>query len=127
MTAGLAPTAFTTAWADWVVAPGPVAGQADVNCNATPRCGRATPGRLRFARLAGAPVSPAEGLDGDADRRFAAEAWSQFPFNVYARAYQNNVALMNEAVRDVSGVTDYHAQLLEFAVRMLLDSTSPSN
>ena len=77
--------------------------------------------------LAGAPVSPAEGLAGDPDRRFDAEAWSQFPFNVYARAYQNSLALMNEAVRDVGGVTDYHAQLLEFAVRMLLDATSPSN
>ena len=72
-------------------------------------------------------MSPGEGFAGDPDRRFEAEAWSQFPFNVYARAYQNNLALMNEAVRDVSGVTDYHAQLLEFAVRMLLDATSPSN
>ena len=27
----------------------------------------------------------------------------------------------------VGGVTDYHGQLLEFAVRMLLDASSPSN
>ena len=36
--------------------------------------------------LTGAPLPPAEGLNGDADRRFSAGAWSQFPFNVYARA-----------------------------------------
>ncbi len=77
--------------------------------------------------MGGEPVAPAEGLDGAADRRFAAADWSQFPFNVYARAYQNNAALMNDAVRDVDGVTDYHAQLVEFAVRMLLDASSPAN
>ncbi|UCE30612.1 MAG: alpha/beta fold hydrolase, partial [Burkholderiales bacterium] len=53
--------------------------------------------------------------------------WSQFPFNVYARAYQNNVALMREAISDVDGVTEYHGELLEFAVRVLLDSSSPAN
>jgi polyhydroxyalkanoate synthase len=77
--------------------------------------------------LSGAPVSPADDFTGTPDRRFEAEAWTQFPFNVYARAYQNSLALMNEAVRGVGGVTEYHTQLLEFAVRMLLDATSPSN
>ena len=30
-------------------------------------------------------------------------------------------------MHDVGGVTDYHAQLLEFALRMMLDASSPSN
>jgi polyhydroxyalkanoate synthase len=34
---------------------------------------------------------------------------------------------MNDVVRGVGGVTDYHARLLEFAVRMLLDASSPAN
>jgi polyhydroxyalkanoate synthase len=34
---------------------------------------------------------------------------------------------MNDTVRNVDGVTDYHAQLMEFAVRMLLDASSPAN
>ena len=34
---------------------------------------------------------------------------------------------MKEAVTDVGGVNDYHAQLLGFAVRMLLDASSPTN
>jgi polyhydroxyalkanoate synthase len=38
-----------------------------------------------------------------------------------------NVALMNEAVRGVSGVSEYHTQLLEFATRMMAESASPSN
>jgi len=126
MTAGLAPTAFTTAWADWAMhlALSP-AKQRELQQHAMERAQDTSAFALRA--LAGAPVSPAESFAGDPDRRFDAQDWMQFPFNVYARAYQNNMALMNEAVRDVGGVTDYHAQLLEFAVRMLLDATSPSN
>ena len=126
MTAGLAPTAFTSAWADWAMhmalAP---AKRSELRQEALVRAQDTWAFALRA--LTGTPLSPGEGLDGDADKRFAGEAWTQFPFNVYARAYQNNVALMKDAVRDVGGVTDYHAQLIEFAVRLLLDASSPSN
>jgi polyhydroxyalkanoate synthase len=126
MTAGLAPTAFTTAWADWAMhlALSPAKRQ-ELRQHAMVRATDTWAFALRA--LAGAPVSPFEGLAANADRRFDGPAWKQFPFNVYARAYQNNLALMNEAVHDVGGVTDYHTQLMEFAVRMLLDATSPSN
>jgi polyhydroxyalkanoate synthase len=126
MTAGLAPTAFTTAWADWAMhlalAP---AKRRELQRHAMDRLSDTWTFALRA--LAAQPVSPAEGLNGDADRRFAGEAWSQFPFNVLARAYQNNTALLKDAVRDVDGVTEYHGQLLEFALRMMLDAASPSN
>jgi polyhydroxyalkanoate synthase len=84
---------------------------------------------LAFAlrALAGRAVPPAEGLNGEADSRFKGEDWSKFPFNVYARAYQNAAALLKASVRDVDGVTEYHEQLLEFALRMLLDASAPSN
>ena len=126
MTAGLAPTAFATAWADWAMhlALSP-ARQSELRQQAMERAQDTW--TFALGALAGAPVSPAASFAGDPDRRFQAEAWSQFPFNVYARAFQNSLALANEAVRDVGGVTDYHAQLLEFAARMLLDAASPSN
>jgi polyhydroxyalkanoate synthase len=126
MTAGLAPTAFTSAWADWAMhmALAPAKRQ-DLRRHALERASDTWAFALRA--LAGARLAPSEGLAGKPDRRFEGAAWSQFPFNVYARAYQNNVALLNEAVRDVDGVTDYHTQLLEFAVRLLLDASSPSN
>ncbi len=126
MTAGLAPTAFTTAWADWAMhlalAP---AKRRELQQDVLERAQDTWAFALRA--LAGVPLSPSDGFADDADRRFDAENWSLFPFNVYARAYQNNVALLKDAVRDVDGVTEYHGQLLEFAVRMLLDATSPSN
>jgi polyhydroxyalkanoate synthase len=126
MTSGLAPTSFTTAWADWVMhlALSP-AKQMELQQQLLERAQDTWSFALRA--LAGQPVAPSEGLEGQADRRFAAPDWNQFPFNVYARAYQNSAALMNHAVHDVDGVTDYHAQLMEFAVRMLLDASSPAN
>ena len=125
VTAGLAPAAFTTAWADWAthLALSP-ARQGELQREALARAQDTWAFALRA--LAGAPLSPSESGD-DAGRDFGAEAWSKFPFNVYARAYQNSAAVMKEAVSGVGGVDDYNAQLLGFAVRMLLDATSPSN
>jgi len=126
MTAGLAPTAFSTAWADWAthlaLAP---AKQRELQQEMLVRAQDTWAFALRA--LTGGPVSPAEGLDDEGDRRFKAEDWSRFPFNVYARAYQNAASLLKDAVRDVEGVTEYHEQLLEFSLRMLLDASSPSN
>src|SRR5512143_3717157 len=126
MTAGLAPTAFTTAWGDWAMhlALSP-ARRLELRQELLARASDTWNFALRA--LGGAPIAPDEGRGDAPDRRFASDAWSKWPFNVYARAYQNSAALMNEAVRGVSGVTDYHTQLLEFAVRMLLDAGSPSN
>ncbi len=126
MTSGLAPTAFASAWSDWLMhlALSP-AKRSELRRHTMVRANDTMAFALRA--LAGAPVPPSAGLNGEADRRFEAEAWSQFPFNVCARAYQNNAALLKEALTDVGGVTDYHTQLLEFALRMLLDAASPSN
>ncbi|HEU5296930.1 MAG TPA: poly-beta-hydroxybutyrate polymerase N-terminal domain-containing protein, partial [Burkholderiaceae bacterium] len=126
MTAGLAPTAFTTAWGDWAMhltlSP---AKRLALRQHVFERASDTW--RFALRALTGAPIPPDEGFSGALDRRFASEAWSKWPFNVYARAYQNSAALMNEAVRGVGGVTDYHAQLLRFAARLLADDASPSN
>jgi polyhydroxyalkanoate synthase len=126
MTAGLAPTAFTTAWSDWAMhlALSPARRMA-LRQELAARTSDTWAFALRA--MAGQPVAPGDRLEGTPDRRFSGSAWSQWPFNVYARAYQNCAALMQGAVRDVGGVTDYHSQLIEFAVRMLLDASSPSN
>ncbi|HOM12886.1 MAG TPA: alpha/beta fold hydrolase [Rubrivivax sp.] len=126
MTGGISPTAFANAWADWAshlaLAP---ARQGELQREAMQRAHDTWAFTLRA--LSGAPAAPAEGLNGEADARFASPQWMRFPFNVFARAYQNNKALLQSAVRDVDGVTDYHAHLVEFALRMLLDASSPSN
>lgn len=124
-TGGLAPTSFASAWADWAMnlAQSPIR-QGQLRQEAAERAQDTWAFALRAATSA--LVSPAEGTQ-DADRRFSDEAWSRFPYNLYARAFQNSQALMNDAVRGVIGVETDHARLLEFAVRMLLDASSPSN
>ncbi|MCP5267146.1 MAG: polyhydroxyalkanoic acid synthase [Burkholderiaceae bacterium] len=126
MTAGLAPTAFTTAWADWAMhlAMAPTK-QAAIQREAIERAQDTW--NFAIKALSGEAISPGEGTEAKPDRRFAAPDWTQFPFNVYARAYKNVEGMLNDAVTDVGGVTEYHEKLLEFAVRMLLDGTSPSN
>ena len=126
MTAGLAPSPFTSAWSDWALhlALSP-ARQRELQQQALESAHDTWAFALRA--MGGAPLAPGDGLNGPADRRFAADDWTQFPFNVFARAWQNSAALMKDAVQGVSGVTDDHARLLEFALRMLLDASSPTN
>ena len=44
---------------------------------------------MQFAARAAAAdkLGPGEGAHEPPDGRFAADAWSQYPFNVYARAF----------------------------------------
>ena len=72
-------------------------------------------------------IAPGAAPGAVSDPRFADPAWSQFPFNVYARAFQNAATLMKEAVGGVDGVSDYSEKMLDFAVRILLDASSPAN
>lgn len=125
MTAGLAPNAYTSAWVDWSLhlASSP-ARQLELAQQALQRAADAWSFAARA--MSGQPLPANDGLAG-ADPRFGSEAWSQFPFNVYARVYQQAAGLAREAVRDVDGVSSYHADLLDFAVRQVVDAASPAN
>jgi polyhydroxyalkanoate synthase len=126
MSGGLSPTAYTTAWVDWathfMLSP---AKQLEVQQEAWKRAMDTWTFTARA--LTGAPAAPNEGFNGDADKRFAGDAWSQFPFNVIARVYQNSAALTRQAIENVDGVTDYHTDLVEFSARQGIDASAPSN
>ncbi len=127
VTSGLAPSAFTAAWTDWAtqLAVSP-ARRHEIRRRALERAGDTWAFALRAST--GATLSPREGMAAaGSDHRFDAAPWWQFPFNVYARAYQNHAALLKEAIQGVGGVSEYHRQLVEFTVRILLDSSSPAN
>jgi polyhydroxyalkanoate synthase len=126
MTGGLSLSAFTAAWLDWAthLALSP-ARQMELQQKALGRAVDNSSFALRA--MGGEAVSPTEGLDGAADKRFDDPAWSKFPFNVLARAHQNSQALLKDSVHDVGGLDAYHAQLLDFAARMAGDASSPAN
>ncbi len=126
LTGGLSPTVFATAWADWAaqlaVSPGR---QWQMQQDALER-GLDT---ASFAARAasGEKLSPGEGLPAGSDGRFSGEAWQQFPFNVWARSYENSAAWLKALPQDVQGLKPYHADLVEFTVSQWLEALAPSN
>ncbi len=72
--------------------------------------------------LGGAPLAPSK-----TDRQFANEAWSQWPFNVYAHAYGNMVGWWNEALSLKQQLPADSAQRLDFSARQMLAASSPAN
>jgi polyhydroxyalkanoate synthase len=129
MTGGLALSAFSAAWMDWMthlaLSPGR---QLQLQQDTVARALDSSAFAMRALGAAGhGTLSPADGLDGAADKSFADPAWSQFPFNVLARTHQNTQALLKDSVRGVAGMSPYHADLLDFAVRMAADASSPAN
>ncbi len=61
------------------------------------------------------------------DRRFAAEQWQRWPYNVIYQSFLLNQQWWHYATKDVPGVTEHHQNQLAFAVRQILDIFSPSN
>ncbi|WP_172330228.1 alpha/beta hydrolase [Mangrovicoccus sp. HB161399] len=61
------------------------------------------------------------------DRRFAAPGWRKFPFNVMARSFLKQEAWWNEATSRVHGTDPRHERIVNFAIRQIVDTCSPSN
>ncbi len=126
LTGGLSPTAYTTAWTDWAMqlamSPGR---QMELATDAMRRAAD----NFSFASRAagGEQLSPTEGLNGEGDKRFAGDAWQQYPFNVIARGYQHGAAWMRTLPKDVDGLRQYHGELVDFTIRQWLDALSPTN
>ncbi|HEY5560040.1 MAG TPA: alpha/beta fold hydrolase [Steroidobacteraceae bacterium] len=79
--------------------------------------------RFHAEAAQGKPMAPTE----NGDRRFSSPAWQQYPFNVYAQAFQSGMALLEQSARSVEGVEPRNAQLVEFAARQAAESLSPAN
>jgi len=68
------------------------------------------------------PVAPATD-----DKRFAADAWGQWPFNVMARGYLNWEQWVTQATSQVPGLTGRSADLVKFSSQQVLGAASPAN
>ena len=121
VTGGLAPDDYAQAWWDWYL-----------NVAQTPRkqseivqtAFDAIVDNFNFALRAstGVPVAPASD-----DKRFASEAWNQWPFNVMARGYMNWAQVVKQATSDVPGLAPRSAGLVEFSSQQVLEAASPAN
>jgi len=61
------------------------------------------------------------------DKRFAAPAWQQWPFNIIYQIFLLDQQWWHNAATGVRGVSAHHERLLEFTFRQILDVYSPSN
>jgi polyhydroxyalkanoate synthase len=121
LTGGLAPDDYARAWWEWYlnVATHPPR-QAALARSAYEKMLDSWQFAARAA--CGEPLPP-----GHEDRKeFADPAWNVWPFNVYARAYNNWASWWQQALAH-PGSTDQGLARASFAGRLLLDAASPAN
>jgi polyhydroxyalkanoate synthase len=125
-TLGLSPAALAGAYADWIVhlafSPGKQFWLAE----------KAAHKALRFTCYANRCAISQGTTDPcitplPQDRRFAGDAWQQWPFNLMYQGFLLQQQWWHNATTDVRGVTRQHQNLVEFASRQILDMFAPSN
>ena len=121
VTGGLAPDVYVNAWWDWYlnVAKDPPK-QWQILEDAAAKVVDNWSFALRTA--AGEPVTPVPG-----DARFSGEAWTKWPFNVYAHAFKNYADWWQGAWSNVPGVGAESARTLDFMARNGVETLSPAN
>ncbi len=125
-TLGLSPAALLAAYLDWAVH---LAASPGKRLQLLDKAARKS---LRFANYASRHA-----LDRSAcapcieplaqDKRFAGEAWQQWPFNFYSQAFLLQQQWWHNATTGVRGVTHHHEAVASFTARQILDIFSPSN
>ena len=121
ITGGLAPETYANAWWDWYLnlAKEPPK-QIEILQDALAKALDTWHFGLKAA--AGEPLPPTAG-----DNHFAGEAWSQWPFNLYARGYRNWVDWWQNAWQSTPGMAPQNARTLNFMASNALDALSPAN
>jgi poly(hydroxyalkanoate) polymerase-like protein/RNA-metabolizing metallo-beta-lactamase/beta-casp domain-containing protein len=124
-TVGLSPMAIAGAYLDWAahlaMAPGK-------------RMELAAKGVRKAMRLGDYALRAASGAPCDRcieplpqDKRFAAEAWQAWPYNLVHQAFLLNQQWWHNAMTGVRGVSARHEAMADFGTRQVLDVFSPSN
>ena len=122
---GLSPAAGLLAWYDWALhlslSPGKQRSLIEKGLHKQQRLARYA---LRVASAHDCPtcIEPLE-----QDRRFAAPAWQQWPFNVIHQGFLLQQQWWHNATTGVRGVSRHHENMVTFAGRQWLDMWSPSN
>jgi polyhydroxyalkanoate synthase len=121
VTGGLAPDVYASAWWDWYLnlarqPPQQLQLMQDAMAKAVDSWG------FMLRAATGEALPPAAG-----DDRYRTEAWTRWPFNVYAHNYRNIADWWQSALSDVNGVAPANERTLEFLGRNVLEAASPSN
>ncbi len=125
LTGGLSPAALAGAYLDWALHLGLAPGR---------QFHLAEKAWRKWARLAAYAGRAGLADDGPPcieplpqDKRFVAEAWRQWPWNIMSQAFLLQQQWWHNATTGVPGVSRQHEAVVEFASRQLLDMMAPSN
>lgn len=61
------------------------------------------------------------------DKRFSDQSWQQFPYNFMSESFLMMQNWWHCAATDVRGVNQHHEDVVDFTLRQILDTLSPSN
>jgi polyhydroxyalkanoate synthase len=124
-TLGLSPVSIGLAFADWwlhlALSPGK---QLELARKAARKWLRYGEFLAQVARGAQRPccIEPLE-----QDSRFAAPDWQAWPYNAIYQGFLLTQQWWHNATTEVRGVAPHHEQVVNFAVRQMLDHVAPSN
>ncbi|TXL65913.1 PHA/PHB synthase family protein [Zeimonas arvi] len=126
-TGALSPTSALLAYLDWAMhlaaSPGKRSELATLAMDNAMHLARyASQAALRPPGQAPHCIEPRE-----SDRRFADEAWQQWPFCLMQQSFLMAERWWDQATRGVRGVDRHHENMVAFAARQWLDMISPGN
>ncbi len=126
LTGGLSPAALMGAYLDWsahlAISPGKRLLLAD---QATERFLQFMAYARRHALTGKTPEPGVTPLPDD--RRFAAENWKGWPFDIIQQAFLLQQEWWHSTTTGLGGVTRQHEKVVEFGARQILDTFAPSN
>jgi polyhydroxyalkanoate synthase len=125
LTMGLSPATLSQAYGDWIIhlslSPGKQAELAQKVARKLIRFG------LYLGRYAGDRSTPPCIDPLPQDRRFAADDWQQWPYNVIYQSFLLTQQWWHNATTEVHGVSKHHEDVVSFVARQILDVFAPSN
>jgi polyhydroxyalkanoate synthase len=124
-TFGLSPAVLAEACSDWLVhlavAPGKRMQLLEKALKKTARL-------ALYSQAQALPDRPTRCIEPlPQDRRFDADAWQRWPYNIIYQAFLLQQQWWHNATTGVRGVSQEHERMLEFTARQILDMISPSN
>ncbi len=123
-TSGVSPGSLTLAYTDWLVHLGLSPGrQVGLWIDAINKISNFKPPTFEFGGWCDKPcITPLF-----KDKRFKNPAWDRFPFNLYQQLFLSAQDWWQNAVNNVEGLSQHHAEVIGFINRQILDALSPSN
>lgn len=124
-TGGISPAALSIAYFDWSIHLAHAYGkQWELIWKAARKSTRLIGYALACAK-GGSPPPCIEPLPSD--KRFAADAWREPPFNLFAQSFLLTQQWWHNVTHEVPGVTPHHEEVVSFVARQMLDIFAPSN